>query len=57
MDYNAEMAFDATKVLSLFRAFYEELGRKFLPWTDDVISQCWDEINSEHDEVSLVVIC
>ncbi|KAF8226105.1 hypothetical protein L208DRAFT_1425249 [Tricholoma matsutake] len=51
LDYNAEMAFDATKVLSLFRACYEQLGRKFLPWTDDVISQCWTEIDSEHDEV------
>lgn len=52
LEYDAELAFDATKVLSFFRATYEELGRKFLPWTDDVISRCWVEINSEHDDVS-----
>jgi proteasome activator subunit 4 len=51
VDYNAEMTFDAIKILSLFRAFYEELGRKFSAWTDDAVRQCWAEINSEHDEV------
>jgi proteasome activator subunit 4 len=57
LDYNAELAFDATKTLSLFRATYEELGRKFLPWADDVILQCWAEINSDHDDVSSPTMC
>lgn len=29
MDYQPELAFDATKILSFFRAFYEELNWKF----------------------------
>lgn len=52
IDYNAEMTFDAVKVLSLFRAFYEELGRKFSAWTDDALARSWAELNSEHDDVS-----
>jgi proteasome activator subunit 4 len=51
VDYNAEMTFDAVKILSLFRTFYEELGRKFIPWVDDVLNQSWQELTSEHDEV------
>ncbi|RDB28522.1 Proteasome activator complex subunit 4 [Hypsizygus marmoreus] len=51
IDFNAEMTFDAVKVLSLFRAFYEELGRKFVAWTGDVVARSWAEISSEHDEV------
>jgi proteasome activator subunit 4 len=55
LDFNAELAFDAVKVLSLFRAFYEELGRKFSPWGDDAIERCWKEINSDHDEVRAMI--
>ncbi|KAG6910596.1 hypothetical protein DXG01_009547 [Tephrocybe rancida] len=51
IDYNAEMTFDGIKVLSLFRAFYEELGRKFDAWTEDTLSRTWGEINSEHDDL------
>ncbi|KAF8058272.1 hypothetical protein FPV67DRAFT_1786012 [Lyophyllum atratum] len=51
VDYNAEMTFDATKILSLFRAFYEELGRKFTAWTDDTLARSWPEIGGEHDDV------
>lgn len=51
MDYNPEMSFDATKTMSLFRSFYEELGRKFIPWTDEVIAKSWHEISNEHDDV------
>lgn len=54
VDYNAEMTFDAIKVLSLFRAFYEELGRKFTPWADAAVHRCWAEISSEHDDVSVL---
>ncbi|KAG5648200.1 hypothetical protein DXG03_006155 [Asterophora parasitica] len=51
IDYNAEMSFDGMKVLSLFRAFYEELGRKFTAWADDALARSWSEINSEHDDL------
>ncbi|KAG6866832.1 hypothetical protein C0991_008768 [Blastosporella zonata] len=51
IDYNAEMTFDAVKVLSLFRAFYEELGRKFDAWTEDALARTWAEISSEHDDL------
>ncbi|KNZ79712.1 Proteasome activator complex subunit 4 [Termitomyces sp. J132] len=51
IDYNAEMTFDGIKVLSLFRAFYEELGRKFDAWTEDTLARTWVEINSEHDDL------
>ncbi|KAF5377624.1 hypothetical protein D9615_005155 [Tricholomella constricta] len=51
IDYNAEMTFDGVKVLSYFRAFYEELGRKFTPWADDALARSWSEINSEHDDL------
>ncbi|KAJ3576138.1 hypothetical protein NP233_g640 [Leucocoprinus birnbaumii] len=51
LDYNAEMAFDAVKVATLYRAFYEELGRKFMAWTDETVERSWAEISSEHDDV------
>jgi proteasome activator subunit 4 len=54
MDYNGEMSFDAVKILSLFRAFYEELSWKFSAWTDQVLERCWPEIHSEHDDVSII---
>ena len=53
IDYNAEMTFDAVKVLSLFRAFYEELGRKFSPWTNDTLARSWAELTCERDDVSI----
>ncbi|GLB36425.1 putative protein with domain of unknown function (DUF3437) [Lyophyllum shimeji] len=51
VDFNAEMTFDPVKVLSLFRAFYEELGRKFIAWTDDTLARSWKEIGGEHADV------
>ncbi|TFK30307.1 hypothetical protein FA15DRAFT_662249 [Coprinopsis marcescibilis] len=51
LDYNPEMSFDAVKVTSLYRAFYEELGRKFLPWADEAVNRSWSHIHNEHDEV------
>jgi len=47
------MAFDAVKVVRLYRAFYEELGRKFMVWADEAVEQSWAEISSEHDDVCL----
>ncbi|KAM6497955.1 hypothetical protein JOM56_005903 [Amanita muscaria] len=55
LDFNAELAFDAVKVFSLFRSFYEELGRKFFPWADGAVERCWKEINSDHDEVRAMI--
>jgi len=55
MDYNGEMSFDAVKILSLFRAFYEELNWKFSAWAAEVLERCWPEIHSEHDDVSVVL--
>ncbi|EFI28576.1 membrane protein [Coprinopsis cinerea okayama7 len=51
MDYNPEMSFDVVKVISLWRAFYEELGRKFVPWTDETVERSWTQISNEHDDV------
>ncbi|KAG6902315.1 hypothetical protein C0995_001694 [Termitomyces sp. Mi166 len=51
IDYDAEMTFDGVKVLSLFRAFYEELGRKFDAWAEDTLARTWAEISSEHDDL------
>ena len=53
VDFNAETTFDVVKVLSFFRAMYEELEWKFSAWSDDVLRRCWSEIKSEHDDVSL----
>lgn len=53
LDFNTGLAFDAVKILSLFRALYEELKRKFIPWSDETVERCWDEISSEHDEVGI----
>jgi proteasome activator subunit 4 len=54
LDFNTGLAFDAVKILSLFRAFYEKLRRKFTPWSDATVERCWDEISSEHDEVNIL---
>lgn len=51
LDFNAELSFDAVKVIALYRAFFEELGRKFMPWVDDTVERSWSEIHGEHDDV------
>ncbi|KAF8998336.1 hypothetical protein BDZ89DRAFT_1105652 [Hymenopellis radicata] len=51
MDFNAELSFDVIKVLSLFRACYEEMGWKFTAWLDQILQRCWKEIHCEHDDV------
>ena len=53
VDFNAETTFDVVKVLSFFRALYEELDWKFAAWSDDILRRCWSEIRSEHDDVRL----
>ncbi|KAI0343952.1 hypothetical protein BDW22DRAFT_1355187 [Trametopsis cervina] len=50
-DFNAETTFDVIKMLSFFRALYEELEWKFTAWSDDVLRRCWSEIQTEHDDV------
>ena len=51
LDFNAELSFDVVKAISLFRAFYGELGRKFTPWTDEVVEYAWKQIHGEHEDV------
>jgi proteasome activator subunit 4 len=51
MDFNAELSFDAVKIISLFRTIFEELSRKFVAWTDETVERVWAEINCEHDDV------
>ena len=51
-DFNGESSFDAVKILTLFRALYEELGWKFSAWTDEMLLRIWPEIRSEHDDAS-----
>ncbi|KAF7339921.1 Membrane protein [Mycena venus] len=52
MDYQPELAFDATKIFSVFKALYEELNWKFTAWTDGVVERCWDQlIINEHEDV------
>jgi len=51
LDYNTELSFDAVKILSLFRACYEQLGRKISAWIDEIVERCWLEIHSEHEDV------
>ncbi|KAF9535513.1 hypothetical protein CPB83DRAFT_841889 [Crepidotus variabilis] len=55
LDFNAELSFDAFKVISLFRSFYEGLGRKFMPWTDGVVAHAWGQISGEHEDVRAFV--
>ncbi|TFY83729.1 hypothetical protein EWM64_g270 [Hericium alpestre] len=50
-DYNGESSLVAVKALSFLRAFYEDEGRKFVPWADDIVRRVWPEIHSDHDEV------
>lgn len=51
LDFNTELSFDAVKVIAPFRAFFEELGRKFMPWVDQTVERSWAEIHGEHDDV------
>ncbi|KAJ7785985.1 hypothetical protein B0H16DRAFT_1488812 [Mycena metata] len=52
MDYQPELAFDATKLFSVFKGLYEELNWKFSAWTDRVVERCWDQLDTnEHEEV------
>ncbi|KAJ7655130.1 hypothetical protein DFH06DRAFT_491600 [Mycena polygramma] len=52
MDYQPELAFDATKIFSVFKALYEELNWKFTAWTDQVVGRCWDQLDTnEHEDV------
>jgi proteasome activator subunit 4 len=53
LDFNAELSFDAVKVISLYSAVFEGLGRKFSPWTDDMVERSWAEIHGEHDDVCI----
>ncbi|CCM01642.1 uncharacterized protein FIBRA_03703 [Fibroporia radiculosa] len=52
VNFNSESAFDVIQVLAFYRALYEELGWKFLPWIDDALEKCWRELGrTEHDDV------
>nr|GAT49743.1 membrane protein [Mycena chlorophos] len=52
IDFQPELTFDATKILSIFKAFYQELNWKFTPWLDNVVEQCWNQLQvNEHEEV------
>ncbi|KAJ6627245.1 hypothetical protein B0H10DRAFT_1941394 [Mycena sp. CBHHK59/15] len=52
MEYEPELAFDATKIFTVFKAFYEELDWKFTAWTDEVVERCWAQVDTnEHDDV------
>ncbi|KAJ6615943.1 hypothetical protein B0H10DRAFT_2190770, partial [Mycena sp. CBHHK59/15] len=52
MDYEPELAFDATKIFSIFKAFYEELNLKFAAWTDKVVERCWKQLDTnDHEDV------
>jgi hypothetical protein len=55
MDYNPESSFDAVKFISPFRAFYEEMGRKFIPWMDETVERSWKELCNEHEDVRAFV--
>jgi proteasome activator subunit 4 len=51
-DFNSELSFDAVKISSFIRAFYEEQGWRSEPWMDDILGRYWSELNNDHDEVS-----
>ncbi|KAI5124439.1 hypothetical protein M0805_008323 [Coniferiporia weirii] len=50
-DFNGELSFNAVKVASFTRAFYEELGWRSSAWMDEILDRYWLELNNEHDEV------
>lgn len=57
VDFNGESTTEVVQVLCFFRAFYEELGLKFLPWTESTLSRCWAELSrTEHDDVYFLFI-
>jgi len=53
LDFNTEFSFDATKILALYRAFYEELGGKFGAWADETVDKVWNEgsLYCDHEDV------
>lgn len=54
-DFNSELSFDAIKIASFIRAFYEELGWQSVAWMDDILERYWPELHNEHDEVRLTL--
>lgn len=50
-DWNTESSFDAIKVLSAFRCFYEQVGWRGTAWVPDVMERAWPELTGEHDDV------
>ncbi|KAF7306649.1 Membrane protein [Mycena indigotica] len=44
MDFQPELTFDATKILSIFKAFFQELNWKFTSWMDPVVERCWKQL-------------
>ena len=50
-DFNSELSFDAIKISSFIRAFYEELGWRSETWMDGILDRYWTELSNEHDEV------
>ncbi|KAJ7130046.1 hypothetical protein C8R43DRAFT_1025561 [Mycena crocata] len=56
LDYEPELAFDTTKIFSIFKAFYEGLNWKFTAWTDQVVERCWDQLDTnEHEDVRAAI--
>ncbi|KAJ7225820.1 hypothetical protein GGX14DRAFT_422501 [Mycena pura] len=56
MDFQPELAFDATKILSIFKAFYQELNWKFTAWTDQAVERCWHQLDiNEHEDVCAIM--
>ncbi|KAK7064490.1 membrane protein [Favolaschia claudopus] len=52
MDFQPELAFDATKIFSIFTALYEALNWKFTAWIDEVVEKCWAQLAiNEHADV------
>ncbi|CAK5265273.1 unnamed protein product [Mycena citricolor] len=52
LDFQPELAFDATKYLSIFKSFYRELNWKFLGWTDQAVERYWKQLEvNEHEDV------
>ncbi|KAJ7169566.1 hypothetical protein C8R46DRAFT_1162360 [Mycena filopes] len=52
MDYQPELAFDATKLFTVFKGLYQELNWKFTAWTDRVVERSWHQLETnEHEDV------
>lgn len=56
VDFNGDSSFDAVKVLAFFRSFYDEMGWKFVAWTEDVLARCWPELEGEHEDVRMTIL-